>query len=181
MSYPVALAPFVEQTRGEHALAVLGGGILFVLTYFGAVWVAFGDPGSLQHGPDSATPRLFAGTIATACCWAYFGIAFIRGYGGPILNTVVYPVLVAAIAPVAARWVAFGPAIGEFGPRLLLPSASVLIEMALYAAVTVAAGIGAFTIVLLVWSSAFVSEDEQRAWERKHLDPAFRDAFVERE
>lgn len=181
MSRPPSLAPFVTQTRREHAATVVGAVVLFAIVYFGSALLLYGDLAVLEAGPDAFGPRLFAGSIASACCWAYFAIAFTRGYGGPVLNAFPYPVLVVTATPIAARWLLFGPAIEALRTRLLLPSLSVFGETLLYGVVTIGVGIGAFTVVLFVWSSLLASEDDRREWERTHLDPAFREAFVEGE
>ena len=179
MEVPVGLAAFARQSRTAHITTVCLGAMLFAGVYLGTAIVAYGSVSSLQTGPDAFVPRLTAGVAATVCCFSFFALAFIRGYGGPVLNPVIYPIVIAATVPTATRWLLLGPELAEFRRRLLLPPLSVLLELGLYVFGTLIAGISAFGLILLVWSSYLLTEDEITAWEHTHLPDSFRSEFVD--
>ncbi len=179
MEVPAGLSPFAKQSRAEHIATVVLGVLVFAVAYLVTTIAGFGSIGTLQAGPDAFLPRLTAGTVATVSCFSFFALAFIRGYGGPVLNPVIYPIGIAAIVPTVVRWLLFGPAVDELRRRLLLPPLSVLLEMGIYVFGTLIAGISAFGVILLLWSSYVLTDEDMNRWEQTHLSEEFRSAFVD--
>lgn len=176
MEVPLGLAPFARQSRLEHALVVVAGAVAFAAGYLGGAALVFGTD-ALAHGGDR-TPLRVAGAAGSIACWGVYGLAFVRGKGGPVLNATAYPLATATLAPTALRWTLFGPnpaALRErfgfflFNPGLFVDAAALVVP-----------GISAFVTVLSVWG-ATLDEAEIEAWQRRHLRPAFYAAFVEEE
>lgn len=173
MTLPLGLEPFVDQTRAEHAIVIVGGMVACLVGYVGAAALFFGL-GALDHGAPGG-PRRIASAFASLACWGVYTAAFTRGKGGPVTDVVAYPVATVAVVPFAFRWVAFGPnweAIRDrigfflFRPELFVDAATLLLPGAILC-------IG----LLSVWANS-LGEAGISAWQRRHLSPAFREAFV---
>ncbi|AGB36630.1 hypothetical protein [Natronococcus occultus] len=176
MERPLGLASFVHQRRLEHALTVVGAVIVFWLAYFGAVGAVYGELSVLAPATSVDQQRV-GGVAGSIAVWTYFGIAFIRGYGGPVLNAVAYPLAIVLLAPFLGRWLLFGPDLAGLTARFV---GVFVLEPLLTAALIVFPGLGAFVTVLAVWA-AVLDDTDRRAWERRHLPEAFREAFVDEE
>lgn len=159
---------FAGRSRPDQAVTVAGGAVACLVGYLG-VALAVGDLSALADGGGS---RRLAAAGAGVACWGYYGLAFVRARGGPVLDAVLYPLVTVGVVPRLYRWVAFGPDAGG------LLAWSLSLEPLVLTAYAVVPGLGAFVAVLAVWG-ARLDEDERRAWERRHLTPAFREAFLE--
>lgn len=174
MARPLGLESFANQSRLQHALTVAGALVVFWLGYFGGVWAVYGDLSALALESNIAAQRI-GGAAGGAVVWTYFSVAFVRGYGGPILNTLAYPLAIVIVAPFPARWLLFGPDIGGLVDRFV---GLLVFEPLLTTVIAAVPGLGACAIVLTIWASGL--EDERRhEWERRHLSKAFYNEFVE--
>lgn len=104
--------------------------------------------------------------------YPYF--AFVRGYGGPVLNAVVYPFAIVAFVPFVGRWLLFGPDIPGLFSRFV---GLVVVEPLIATLIAVVPGIGAFVAVLAIWEAA-IGDSDRRDWERRHLPAEFYAEFV---
>ncbi|WP_440766038.1 hypothetical protein [Natronorubrum sp. DTA7] len=172
MERPLGLSSFAAQSRGQHALTVVGGLALCLAVYFGTVAAVFGNLDALAT-EASITEQRVGGAVASVAVWTYFGLAFVRGYGGPVLN-LVYPIAIVVAAPFVARWVLFGPDVSGLVSRFV---GLVLVEPLATTLLVVVPGVAAFLAVLTVWSTS-IAEERRREWERQHLPAEFYDAFV---
>ncbi|GAB7018174.1 hypothetical protein [Halostagnicola bangensis] len=174
MNRPLGLESFTTQSRLQHALTVAGAVVVFWIGYFGGVWAVYGDPSVVALETNITEQRVgaIAGSIAV---WTYLSLAFVRGYGGPVLNTLAYPLVIVIVAPFPARWVLFGPDISGLVDRFV---GLFVFEPLVTTVIVAVPGLGACLIVLTVWAS--VLEDEHRhQWQREHLSAEFYDEFVD--
>ena len=174
MERPLGMAAFARQSRLAHALTVLGALVICLLAYFGTVVAVYGDP-SVVATEAAVTAQRVGGLAAGVAVWGYFALAFVRGYGGPVLNAVVYPIVIAVVAPFPARWVLFGPDLAGLADRFI---GLFVFEPLLTTALIVVAGLGVFVTILSVWA-ALIGEDAREDWERTHLPADFYDEFVD--
>jgi len=174
MNVPLGLAPFAGQSRTEHALVLAGGALACLIGYVGATAAFFGLA-ALGHG-EPVGPQRVAGAFASLACWGFYALAFVRGKGGPVTNTVAYPIATVAVVPFAFRWTAFGPAWDALADRVgfFLLRPTLFVE----AAVLVVPGLVLCAGVLTAWAS-LLGEEAVAAWQREHLSESFRAAFVE--
>lgn len=172
MNRPVGLASFDQQSRLAHALVVVAAVGAFWLGYFGTAAAVFGDASVLVA--DDPWPGRAAAAVGAALSSATLGVAFVRGYGGPVLNVFLYPLIVFGTAPPVGRLFAFGPEaldpLEYFLSFGLEPLVTVL-SMVVPAAVV-------FLVTLGIWS-ATLEESERRAWERRYLPDEFAERFAE--
>lgn len=174
MDRPLSLDPFASQTRLQHLATVVGGILVCLLAYFGAVWLVYGDLAVVAVEANVGEQRV-GGIAAGVTVWAYFGLAFVRGYGGPVLNTLLYPFLIALVAPHPARWILFGPDVSGLRERFV---GLFVVEPVITAGLIVLPGFGIYTAILIVWAG-FLDEEGRNAWAKEHLTPAFYDAFFD--
>lgn len=176
MEVPLGFAPFADETRRNLAVVAVGGVVAFLFGYVGSAVVFFGFD-ALAHGADR-TPLRVAGAFGSLACWSFYAVAFIRGRGGPVLDTVGFPLATVTLAPFAFRWLVFGPnwmglreRIGFFlfRPDLILDAASLLVPGLLF-----------FVSVLTVWAT-LLGKEEIADWQRTHLDEEFYREFVDEE
>ncbi len=165
---------FVGETRRDQVLVVLGGVLACWIGYFGAVALVYGDVSALVAGEETTDPRRVAAIGSGIVCWGYYGLAFVRARGGPVLNATIYPPITLVLAPIPARWLTFGPDPWGLVSGLFSFSFEPLVLLAL----TIGPGLGGFVTILLIWS-ATIDPDERREWERRHLTAAFYDEFVD--
>ncbi|SNR54246.1 hypothetical protein [Halorubrum vacuolatum] len=170
------LEPFADQSRGEHVLTVLGGVVVCLVAYVGTASLLFGLS-VLDHGAPFG-PRGAVTAIASLAVWGYYTGAFIRGKGGPLTDVLIYPTVTIALVPVAFRWLVFGPdwvglrerfAFVIFRPGFILDIVIHVLPGVLFSG-----------LLLALWAS-MLGEERIAAWQRRHLTPAFRAAFVEKE
>ncbi len=173
MDRPPALDGFADQRPLEHAATVAVALVVFWAGYFGAVAVGYGDL-SVLAGETNISAQRVGGMAGSILVWTYFGLAFVRGSGGPLLNAVVYPLAIVALAPFASRWALFGVDTGAFVSRFV---GVFVLEPLVTFAVAVVPGIGAFVTLLAIWGAS-IDDDERRAWEDRHLSEPFYEAFV---
>ncbi|MFU8869449.1 hypothetical protein, partial [Natronococcus sp.] len=107
MERPPALDGFADQHPLEHAATVVAALGVFWIGYFGAVVVGYGDV-SILAVETHITAQRVGGMAGSILVWTFFGFAFVRGSGGPLLNAVVYPLAIVAFAPFVGRWALFG-------------------------------------------------------------------------
>lgn len=176
MERPLGLASFVQQSRLEHALTVAGAVAVFWFAYFGAVGAVYGELSVLAPATSVEHQRV-GGIVGSIAAWTYFGIAFVRGYGGPVLNALAYPLPIVLLAPFLGRWLLFGPDPAGLADRFV---GVFVLEPLVTAALIVLPGLGAFVTVLTAWA-AVLDDEDRRAWERRHLPAAFHDEFVARD
>ncbi len=174
MQRPLGLAPFDNQTRLEHALTVCGGVAVCLLAYFATVWVVYGDL-SVVALEEAVTPQRVGGVAAAVAVWAYFGVAFIKGYGGPVLNTIVYPLPIAVLGPFPARWLLFGPDLSGLQSRFV---GLFIFEPVLTTGLLAFVGLSVFSTILMVWA-AVIGDDAREQWEREQLTAEFYEEFVD--
>ncbi|UTF54399.1 hypothetical protein [Natronosalvus rutilus] len=174
MNRPLGLDPFATQSRRAHALTVLGGIAVCLLAYFGAVAAVYGDLSVLTLESNIGAQRV-GGAVAGVAVWTYFSLAFVRGYGGPVLNVLPYPVAVVVLAPFPARWLLFGPDVSGLRSRFV---GFFVFEPLITTGIAVLPGLAACTVVLTAWASLIGDEARER-WERRHLTREFYDAFVD--
>lgn len=174
MNRPLGFDPFATQSRRVHALTVLGGIAVCLLAYFGAVAAVYGDLTVLALESNIGAQRV-GGAAAGVAVWTYFSLAFVRGYGGPVLNVLPYPIAIVVLAPFPARWLLFGPDVSGLRSRFV---GFFVFEPLITTAVAVLPGLAACTVVLTVWASLIGDETRER-WERRHLTSEFYDAFVD--
>ncbi|WP_255170315.1 hypothetical protein [Natrononativus amylolyticus] len=173
MKIPLGLAAFDHQSRLAHVLTVLGGLLVFWLGYFGAVAVVYGDP-SVLGLESSIDEQRVGGAVGAVFVWSYFALAFVRGYGGPVLNAFAYPLVIAAVTPHLARWALFGVDTAAVVSRFV---GLFVLEPLVTTVLVVAPGASAFLLWLSLWA-ARVGDAERREWERYHLSDAFYEEFV---
>jgi hypothetical protein len=173
MERPLALASFDHQRPFEHALTVAGALAVFWVGYFGVVAAVYGDV-SVLASEANVSPQRVGGVVGAVCVWTYFGLAFVRGSGGPVLNAVVYPLATVVVAPFIARWALFGPDLAGLADRFI---GLFVFEPLVTVIITVVPGLGAFVVVLSIWA-ATIGEGERREWERRTLPEAFYEEFV---
>jgi hypothetical protein len=176
MERPLALVAFDGQRPLEHALTVVGALAVFWLGYFGAVAAVYGDVSVLATEASISQQRV-GGVVGSVLVWTYFGLAFVRGSGGPVLNAVVYPLAIVVFAPFLARWALFGPDLAGLADRFI---GLFVFEPLVTVVLAVVPGLGAFVAVLSVWA-ATISEGERREWERRTLPESFYEEFVAQE
>lgn len=174
MERPLGAAPFATQSRRQHALTVIGGVLVCWLAYFGAVALVY-DSLSVLALETAIEPQRVGTTAAGIAVWGYFGLAFVRGYGGPVLNAIPYPLAILTLAPFPARWLLFGPDVSGLISRFV---GWFVIEPMITVAHGVLPGFGLFVLILTVWASV-IGEDARENWERTHLSRAFYDEFVD--
>lgn len=174
MERPLGLTSFADQRRLEHALTVVGAVVVFWLAYFGVVGAVYGELSVLAPATSVEHQRV-GGVAGSIAVWTYFGIAFVRGYGGPVLNAVAYPLAIVLLAPFLGRWLLFGPDLAGLADRFV---GVFVLEPLVTAALILLPGLGAFVTVLTAWA-AVLDDEDRRAWERRHLPAAFREAFVD--
>lgn len=174
MNRPTGLDPFVTQSRLEHALTVVGAVAICLLAYFGAVVAVYGELSILALEANVTAQRV-GGVAAGVAVWGYFGIAFVRGYGGPVLNSLPYPLVIVLVTPFLARWALFGPDVPGLISRFV---GLFVLEPLVTAAIVVAPGLSLFVTILTIWAST-IGEDARKAWEREHLTAAFYEEFVD--
>ena len=174
MTLPLGLEPFTGQSRTEHAGVLVVGALACLLAYVGTAAVLFGVD-SLGHG-EPIGPRYAAAVIASLACWGYYSVAFAVGRGGPVTNVVAYPLATVSVLPLSFRWVAFGPVWSAVRERFVF----VFFEPSMFAeaAALVLPGRCLCVGLLALWASR-LGEDGIRDWQRTHLSPEFRDAFVD--
>lgn len=176
MERPLGLASFDRQPRSVHALTVAVAVVVFWLGYFGSVAAVYGDVSVLAPETSIAQQRV-GGIAGSVLVWTYFALAFIRGYGGPVLDAVVYPFAIVAFAPFAGRWLLFGPDVPGLFSRFV---GLVVVEPLVTTLIAVVPGIGTFVVVLSIWGAA-IDDADRRDWERRHLPAEFYAAFVARD
>lgn len=164
-----ALDGFAGRTRLDRTLTVIGGVLACLAGYVGVVVLVYGDPSVLTG--EGRTPRRLAIAGASVACWGYYGLAFVRARGGPVLDALVYPLLTVGVVPTLSRWLAFGVDVGDLFPGLSL-------EPLVLVVLAVGPGVLSFGVILAVWA-ARLDEGARREWERRHLTQAFRAAFLE--
>lgn len=174
MERPLALAGFESQSASAHVVTVLGGIVVFLLGYFGAVAAVYGDVSVLALEANIGAQRV-GGVAGAVLAWAYFALAFVRGYGSPIGNAVVYPLVIVVVAPFLARWAVFGPDVLGLIDRFV---GLFLLEPLVTTAIVVLPGLATGTTVLFLWAT-LLSDERRREWERTHLPAAFLEAFVD--
>ncbi|WP_049952093.1 hypothetical protein [Halostagnicola larsenii] len=176
MNRPLGLEGFATQSRLQHALTVVGALVVFWIGYFGGVWAVYGELSALSLESNIAAQRV-GGAAGGVVVWTYFSIAFVRGYGGPVLNTLAYPLAIVIVAPFPARWLLFGPDIGGLVDRFV---GLFVFEPLFTTMIAAVPGLGACAIVLALWAST-LEDDRRREWERRHLSTSFYETFVERD
>ena len=174
MNRPLGLDPFVTQSRLAHALTVMGGVVVCLLAYFVAVAAVYGDLSVLALEANVDAQRV-GGMAAGVATWTYFAAAFVRGYGGPVLNSLPYPLAIVVLAPFPARWALFGPDVSGLISRFV---GLFVFEPIVTTALVVVPGLGVFVLILTAWAS-FIGEETRKQWEQRHLTPAFYEAFVD--
>lgn len=162
-----ALSGFAGETRRDQALVLLGGALACLVGYVAVALLVAGDP-----SPAAGTGRRAASAGASAACWGYYALAFVRGRGGPVLDTFVYPLATVGVVRTLLRVPGFEFSLGALSVR------AVLLDPLLSAAAALLPGIACFTLVLWVWG-ARLDEDGRQEWIRQHLTEAFRTEFVE--
>lgn len=174
MNVPLGLTPFAGQSRGEHALVLVGGAFACLVGYAGAAAAFFG-PAALGHG-EPVGPQRIAGVFGSLACWGFYSLAFVRGKGGPVTDVLAYPLATVTVVPFAFRWAVFGPAWGALADRF----GFFLFQPALFvdAAAHVVPGLVLCAGILTAWAS-LLGEEAVAAWQREHLSEPFREAFVE--
>lgn len=170
------LEPFADQSRMGHALVVLGGVVVCLLAYVGAAALFFGVD-VLDHGASVAARGVVA-AITSLGVWGYYTAAFIRGKGGPLTDVLIYPIVTMALVPVTFRWLVFGP--DWAGLRERFSFAIFRPEFIVELVVHVVPGVLFCGLLLTLWAS-MLGEERSSAWQRRHLTPEFRAAFVEEE
>ncbi|WP_114577037.1 hypothetical protein [Saliphagus sp. LR7] len=176
MERPLGLASFDRQRRSVHALTVAVAVVVFWFGYFGSVAAVYGTVSVLAPEASIAEQRV-GGIVGSVFVWTYFALAFVRGYGGPVLDAVVYPFAIVALAPFSGRWLLFGPDISGLFSRFV---GWVVVEPLLTTLLAVVPGIGTFVAVLSIWGAA-IGDADRRDWERRHLPAEFYDEFVARD
>ncbi|MFP9190465.1 hypothetical protein ACLI4Q_02205 [Natrialbaceae archaeon A-CW1-1] len=176
MNRPLGLDPFATQSRLGHALTVGGGIGVCLLTYFGAVAAVYGDLSVLALEANVEAQRV-GGMAASVATWTYFALAFVRGYGGPVLNTLPYPLVIVVLAPFPARWALYGPDVSGLISRFV---GLFVFEPIVTTALAVVPGLSFFIVILMAWAS-LIGEEAREQWERHHLTPSFYEAFVDAE
>jgi hypothetical protein len=168
-----ALDGFADQSRADLAVTAAGGVAALLVGYLGVAVVLTGTPTAPPADGSAGRLATAAGSVA---CWGYYGLAFTRGRGGPILNAVVYPLVTVGVVPTAWRWLTVGidPS-GLVGGLVSFGFGPIV-----GAVVAVGPGLGCFVAVLWAWG-ARLGERERREWERRHLRPAFRQEFLDEE
>ncbi|TYL40217.1 hypothetical protein CV102_01140 [Natronococcus pandeyae] len=173
MERPLGLASFDEQSRLAHVLTVAVAVVVCCLGYFGAVVAVYGDL-SVLAPETSVEQQRVGGVVGSICVWAYFALAFVRGYGGPVLNTLVYPVAIVLLAPFVGRWLLFGPDLAGLADRFV---GLLVVEPLLTTVIVMVPGFGAFLTLLALWGTR-TDESERRDWERRHLSDDFYEEFI---
>jgi hypothetical protein len=173
MERPLALASFDEQSRVAHALTVAVAVVVFWLGYFGSVVAVYGDV-SVLAAETSIEHQRVGGIAGSVCVWAYFALAFVRGSGGPLLNTLVYPLAIVLFAPFVGRWLLFGPDLSGLADRFV---GLFVVEPLVTTVIVVVPGIGTFATLLALWA-AVLDEGDRRKWERRYLSDEFYEEFV---
>lgn len=168
------LDPFVAQTSLQHLAVVVGGLCIGLGTFFGTVSVLYDGIGVFA-GEGAISAQRTAGLLAGIVVWGYFGVAFVRGYGAPVVNVLIYPPGIVFFAPVLVRWVLIGPDIDAIADRFV---GLLVIEPAITAAMIAIPGLGTFTTILALWART-LDADERDAWAQQHLSPAFYAAYVD--
>lgn len=176
MQRPLGLASFDHQSRLIHVLTALGGVVVFWLAYAGAVVAVYGDLSVV--GPETAIGEQRVGALAGGVAvWTYFGLAFVRAKGGPVLDALVYPFAIVAGVSHGGRWLLFGFDAGDAFDRFI---GILVFEPLLTTAVAVIPGLGAFVTILTIWAW-LIGEEDRREWERCHLTEAFYREYVAQE
>lgn len=173
MERPLGLASFDEQSQLAHVLTVVVAVGVFCLGYFGAVVAVYGDLSVLALETSIEQQRV-GGVVGSICVWAYFALAFVRGYGGPVLNAVAYPIVIVLLTPFAGRWLLFGPDLGGLADRFV---GLLVVEPLITTVIVIVPGFGTFLTLLALWGS-ITDESERREWERRHLSDEFYEEFV---
>ena len=174
MDRPLALAGFETQSRAAHVATVAGAVAVFLAGYVGAVAAVYGDVSVLALEANVDAQRV-GGVAGSVLVWAYFALAFVRGYGSPVGNAVVYSLAIVLVVPFLARWAVFGPDVPGLIDRFV---GILLLEPLVTTVLVVLPGLGTATTILFVWAT-LLDDDERREWERTHLPPAFREEYVE--
>lgn len=173
MSIFAELNGFATQSRTEHAVVFLGGVAIFAATYFGTLALLGGIPLAAVESADALAARQIAIRSAAASCWLYFGVLFILARGGPLLNTVFYPLTLTAFGPALLPKLVLGTiprhvfTTGErfTSPQFVADALSVTLPGAML-------GIG----LVLLWVYR-LDPDVRTRWAATHLTPAFRKKF----
>ncbi|MFC4436727.1 MULTISPECIES: hypothetical protein [Natrialbaceae] len=176
MERPLGLASFDDRSRFAHALTVAVAVVVFWFGYFGAVAAAYGDLSVLAPETSIEQQRV-GGVVGSVCVWTYFALAFVRGYGGPALNALAYPLVIVLLAPFVGRWALFGPDFPGLTARFV---GLLVVEPLLTTVLVIVPGIGSFVTLLALWAS-MTDESDRRAWERRHLSDEFHEEFVGRD
>lgn len=174
---PLGFAPFADESHVDQ-VGVVGLGVLgFLVGYLGSA-VIFFDGLATVAPMAPRPPALLAGVFGSIGCWGIFALAFIRGRGGPVLNALVYPIVIVAVVPVVLRWILFGMDID----RVLAGVEFVFfpVDAFVSAGALILPGVVFFGSMLAIWS-ARLDSDERRAWQREQLSVEFYEAFVAEE
>lgn len=174
MEVPLALRPFANQSRAEHAAVVVGGVLACLVGYVGGAVLLF-SLGALDHGAP-AGPRRAATVLASLACWGYYTAAFIRGKGGPLTSVLAYPFLTMSAVPFLFRWAVFGPDWDAVRSRIGFFLFN--LDMIVDAVLTVVPGLAFSVTLITIWASVLGAEGA-REWQEKHLSMEFREEFVE--
>lgn len=176
MERPLGLSSFDEQSRLAHVLTIAVAVVVFWLGYFGAVAAVYGDI-SVLAPETSVEQQRVGGVVGSVCVWAYFALAFVRGYGGPVLNALAYPIVIVVLGPFVGRWALFGPDLSGLVSRFV---GLFVFEPLVTTLITIVPGIGTFVTLLTLWASV-IDESDRREWERRHLSDEFYEEFVAQE
>lgn len=174
MERPRGLDGFANQSRVAHLATVVGGIIVCLVCYFGAVYLVYADVSILASEAEIA-PQRIGGVAAGIGVWTYFGLAFVRGYGGPMLNTIPYPVFITLVTPFPARWALFGPDFVGLRDRFV---GLLIVEPMVTALLVVVPGFGVYVTILALWAWR-IDEETRREWMETHLTPRFYDAYAD--
>ena len=174
MDRPLSLEPFADQSRYQHLATVSGGIVVCLVAYFVAVFLVYSDLTILAN-ETAITPQRVGGLVGGLAVWGYYALAFIRGYGSPVLNSTLYPLLTTLVAPFPARWILFGPDLTGLRSRFV---GLWVVEPLITAVIVIMPSVGLYVTILTIW--AWLLDDESREqWEQTKLTPAFYEAFVE--
>lgn len=174
MGRPSSLDAFASQTRVQHLATVVGGMLVCLVAYFGAVAAVHGDL-SLLANESNVTAQRTGGVVAGVAVWGYFAVAFVRGYGGPVLNTLPYPLFITLLVPFPARWTLFGPDLPGLWSRFV---GLFVVEPLITALLVAVPGLTTYALILGLWASR-LDEADRAAWEERHLTGRFRAKYVD--
>lgn len=158
------LRPFDSQSHAAHVLTVGTGVTVGVLAYVGCIVLLGGVEHLAGSDPSAVRARRIAIGVAGVIAAAFFAGAWLRGFGGPLLN------LLYLVATVVGGPILVDHLYGATTPVAALFGTGTGLDHWVGLVIAGTPGAVVFFAILFAWDSTR-SEQRRREWARTHMPP----------